>query len=39
MGLDSPFQSSKVKEISDSIYFHIIGKHYYKESENNSNAA
>lgn len=39
VGLESPFHSSKVKEISDSIYFHIIGKHYYKESENNSNAA
>lgn len=38
-GLDSPFVSGKVKEISDNIYFQIVGKHYYKTSNNEIGAA
>ena len=38
-GLSSPFAGGKVKEISDNIYFQIVGKHYYKDSSNNIGAA
>ena len=38
-GLDSPFVPGKVKEISDNIYFQIVGKHYYKTSNNEIGAA
>lgn len=38
-GLDSPFVSGKVKDISDNIYFQIVGKHYYKTSNNEIGAA
>ena len=37
--LDSPFEEGKIKEISDNIYFQIVGKHYYKESDNSVSAA
>ena len=30
-GIDSPFESGKVKEIADNIYLKIAGKHYYKD--------
>lgn len=38
-GLDSPFSYGKVKEISDNIYYLIVGKHYYKTSDNAIDAA
>ena len=38
-GLDSPFDHGKVKEISDNIYFQILGKHYYQSSNNDIGAA
>lgn len=39
VGLDSPFQSGKVKEISNGIYFRITGKNRYKDSDNSVDAA
>ena len=38
-GMDSPFKSGKVKEISDNIYYLVVGKHYYKTSDNLMDAA
>ena len=38
-GLDSPFDYGKVKEISDNIYFKIVGKHYYKSPDQDIGAA
>lgn len=38
-GVSSPFESGKVKEISDNIYYIIVGKHYYKMSDNQVDAA
>ena len=38
-GLDSPFSFGKVKEIADSIYFRVVGKHYYKNSDTMIDAA
>jgi oligoendopeptidase F len=38
-GLDTPFQSGKVKEISNSIYFTITGKNHYKDSDNSVDEA
>lgn len=38
-GLDSPFKDGKIKETANNIYFLIIGKYYYRDSENDVNAA
>jgi len=39
-GLTSPFEKDILRKIADSIYFEIVGKHYYKDNTNdNSNAA
>lgn len=38
-GLDSPLDEGKVKEISNSIYFRITGKSYYRDSDNYVDAA
>ena len=39
-GLSSPFEKDILRKIADSIYFEIVGKHYYKDTtNNNSNAA
>ena len=38
-GLDSPFETGKIKEISNNIYFSITGKNRYKESDNSVDAA
>lgn len=38
-GLDSPFDDGKVKEISNDIYFQIIGKNYYKTNDSEIGAA
>lgn len=39
VGIDSPFSRSKIKEIADNVNFQIVGKHYYKESDNYIGAA
>ena len=38
-GLTSPFESGAIKEIANNIYFQITGKYYYKQSNNEVNAA
>ena len=38
-GLDSPFKENKVKEVSNSIYFQITGKNFYRNSDNSPDAA
>ena len=38
-GLTSPFEKGAVKQIADDLYFQITGKHYYKQSDNEINAA
>lgn len=37
--LSSPFDPQTVKNVSDNIYYHISGKHYYTESNNEIGAA
>ena len=37
--LDSPFKAGKIKEISNNIYFQIIGKNYYTNSDNSVDEA
>ena len=39
VGLDSPFKAGKLKEISNSIYYQIIGKTYYKNGSGELGAA
>ncbi len=39
LGLDSPFESGKVKDIANKIYCHIVGKNYFKDQETPPNAA
>ena len=38
-GIDSPFESGKIKETANSIYFCIVGKSYYRPADNDINAA
>ena len=38
-GLTSPFESGAVKGIANNLYFQIVGKYYYKQSNNDINAA
>ena len=39
VGLDSPFTKGKVKEISNNIYYQIMGKNYYKPCSDEIGAA
>ena len=38
-GLDTPFSDEKIKNISNSIYYQIIGKSYYKDGSGELGAA
>ena len=39
VGLSSPFEKDKLKEISNELYYKINGYYYFKESQGNSNVA
>ncbi len=39
VGIDSPFAKGKVKEISNNIYYQVIGKNYYTECSDEIGAA
>lgn len=38
-GIDSPFKDGKVREIANNLYFHMLGKTYYKTSNYQPDAA
>ena len=39
VGLSSPVSSVQIKDISNNLYYQIIGKTYYKDSDNQNDAA
>ncbi len=39
VGLSDPFGANTIKDVANEVYFQFLGKHYYSDPSDNSNAA